>query len=113
LLLVLGALSTASCSRAAKGATLAPLELAASPDPKAEASFREARATREQGRGRDAARLFRTFLRKWPGDPLAPFAKLELGRLELAAGRPREARRWFEQVASTRDPSLAERGRMF
>lgn len=113
LLLVLGALCGASCSRAAKGATLAPLELAASPNPQAEASFREARAARAQGRATDASRLFRAFIRKWPGDPLVPFAKLELGRLALAAGRPRDARRWFEQVANTRDPSLAERGRMF
>jgi len=111
--LLLASLSSAGCSRTAKGATLAPLELAASPEPRAEASFREARAQREQGKRKEAARRFRAFLKEWPNDPLVPFAKLELGRMELDAGRPREARKWFDEVASASAGSLAERGRMF
>ena len=112
-LLASAALNSVSCARASKGPKLPPLELAASPEPRAEARFREARAAREQGRTKDAARGFRAFLKEWPSDPLVPYAKLELGRIELESGRPREARRWFDDVARARDAALAERGRMY
>lgn len=105
--------SSSGCARAAKGPSLAPLELAASPEPRAEAAFREAQSAREQARNKEAIRRFRAFLKDWPSDPLAPFAKLELGRIELDAGRPREARKWFEQVTTAQDSALAERGRMY
>jgi branched-chain amino acid transport system substrate-binding protein len=103
-----------SCTRrGATGPSLPPLELAASPEPRAEADFRAARSARDAGQSKDAARRFRDFLRTWPTDPLVPFAKLELGRIELDAGRPRDARKWFEEVAQTQEPALAERGRMY
>jgi ABC-type branched-subunit amino acid transport system substrate-binding protein len=102
-----------SCARAAQGPKLPPLELAASPEPRAEARFREARAAREQGRAKDATRGFRAFLKEWPNDPLVPYAKLELGRIELEAGRAREARKWFDEVATAKDSALSERGRMY
>jgi branched-chain amino acid transport system substrate-binding protein len=113
-LLMLVLLGGSSCShRTSSGPALPPLELAASPEPRAEAEFREANAAREGGRSKDASRRFRAFLNKWPSDPLVPFAKLELGRLELDAGRAREARKWFDEVGQVQDPALAERGRMY
>ena len=47
-----------------------------------------------------------------PGS-LEPLARLELGRLALEAGRSADARAWFDGVARTKDPVLAERGRMY
>lgn len=111
--LALALMGTSSCGRRGRPTALPPLELAASPEPRAEADFRAARDAREAGRTKDAGRRLRAFLKGWPNDPLVPFAKLELGRLELDSNRPREARKWFEQVASATDPALAERGRMF
>ncbi len=107
-------LGGSSCTRkGTTGPALPPLELAASPEPRAEADFREARAARDAGRNKDAERRFRSFVSRWPNDPLVPFAKLEIGRIELDAGRAREARKQFEQVAQTQEPALAERGRMY
>lgn len=106
-------LGGSSCSRRSGPPALPPLELAASPEPRAEAEFREAKSAREEGSIKDASRRFRAFTKKWPTDPLVPFAKLELGRLELEAGRSREARRWFDEVARTPEPAVAERGRMY
>jgi branched-chain amino acid transport system substrate-binding protein len=105
-------LSAGSCGRG-RPAALPPLELAASPEPRAEADFRAARDAREAGRTKDAGRRLRAFLKAWPTDPLVPFAKLELGRLELGLNHPREAQKWFDQVAIAPDPALAERGRMY
>lgn len=105
-------LSAGSCGRN-RPAAIPPLELAASPEPRAEADFRAARDAREAGRSKEAGRRLRAFLKAWPSDPLVPFAKLELGRLELDLQRPREARKWFDQVAVAPDPALAERGRMY
>ncbi|HEY6876536.1 MAG TPA: penicillin-binding protein activator [Polyangiales bacterium] len=113
-LLMVVLLGGSSCTRkGTTGPALPPLELAASPEPRAEAEFREAKATRDAGRGKEASRRFRAFLSKWPNDPLVPFAKLELGRIELDAGRAREARKWFEEVSQIQEPALAERGRMY
>ncbi|MDB4985665.1 MAG: hypothetical protein JWN04_843, partial [Myxococcaceae bacterium] len=112
-LLLFTLLGGSSCARRSSGPALPPLELAASPEPRAEAQFREAKADRETGNPKEAARGFRSFLKQWPGDPLVPFAKLELGRIELASGRAREARKWFDEVARTPEPPLAERGRMY
>jgi branched-chain amino acid transport system substrate-binding protein len=107
-------LGGSSCTRkGATGPALPPLELAASPEPRAEAEFREAKAARDAGRSKDAARRYRAFLSKWPTDPLVPFAKLEIGRIELDGGRAREARKLFEEVSQTQEPALAERGRMY
>jgi ABC-type branched-subunit amino acid transport system substrate-binding protein len=110
---MLALLGGSSCARRSSGPALPPLELAASPEPRAEAAFRDAKAEREAGHPKDAGRSFRAFLKEWPRDPLVPFAKLELGRIELAGGRPREARKWFDEVAHTQEPALAERGRMY
>jgi len=112
-LLVLLLATSAGCARRARPPALPPLELAASPEPRAEAAFREAQRARSEGRNKEAARQFRSFMKAWPADPLVPFAKLELGRLELEARRPTEAQRWFDDVAAASDPALAERGRMY
>ena len=106
-------LGGSSCGRRSTGPALAPLELAASPEPRAEAEFRAARAAREAGTTKDASKKYRSFVKQWPSDPLVPFAKLDLGRIELSAGRAREARKWFDEVALTSEPALAERGRMY
>jgi branched-chain amino acid transport system substrate-binding protein len=105
-------LGGSSCSRRSGPPALPPLELAASPEPRAEAEFREAKAAHDSG-SKDAAKRFRSFTKQWPRDPLVPFAKLELGRIELEAGRTREARKWFNEVAAASEPALAERGRMY
>ncbi|MDB4975501.1 MAG: hypothetical protein JWN48_3842 [Myxococcaceae bacterium] len=112
-LLMFVLLGGSSCARRSSGPALPPLELAASPEPRAEAEFREAKAARESGSAKDAARRYRSFVKDWPGDPLVPFAKLDLGRIELSAGRAREARKYFDEVARTPEPALAERGRMY
>ena len=112
-LLMLGLLGGSSCARRSGPPALPPLELAASPEPRAEAEFREAKAARDSGSPKDAAKRFRAFTKQWPSDPLVPFAKLELGRIELEAGRAREARKLFDEVARTPEPALAERGRMY
>lgn len=107
-------LGGSSCTRkGTSGPALPPLELAASPEPRAEAEYRDAKAAHEAGRSKEAARRLRAFLKEWSSDPLVPFAKLELGRIELEGGRPREARKWFEQVAQSEQPAVAERGRMY
>ena len=106
-------LSGSSCSHRSGGPALPPLELAASPEPRAEAEFRDAKAARDTGDNKDAAKRFRSFMKEWPSDPLTPFAKLELGRIELNGNHAREARKWFDEVARTPEPALAERGRMY
>lgn len=111
-LALLSLLSGGSCSRTRTPA-LPTLELAASPEPRAEADFRAAQQARAEQRTREATRRLRAFLKDWPDDPLVPFAKLELGRSELENGRVREARKWFDEVAQTALPALAERGRMY
>ena len=112
-LLALALLAGTGCGRRGRPAALPPLELAASPEPRAEAEFRAARDARRAQHPKEAGRRLRAFLQDWPSDPLVPFAKLELGRLELDAGHPRDARKWFDQVASAPDAALAERGRMY
>jgi branched-chain amino acid transport system substrate-binding protein len=111
-LLLFFSLGGSSCRRSSAPA-LPALELAASPEPRAEAAFRAAKLAHDEARTKEAARRFREFLKDWPSDPLVPFAKLEIGRLELESGRPREARKWFDEVATAREPALAERGRMY
>ncbi|MET0343249.1 MAG: penicillin-binding protein activator [Polyangiales bacterium] len=111
LLALLSLLALGGCRRGPSA--LPPLELAASPEPKAEAAFRAARDARRAARPKEAARRLRAFLKDWPSDPLVPFAKLELGRLELDAAHLREAQRWFDEVAAAPDAALAERGRMY
>ena len=114
-----GAVALAACIAIATGCprrgsqTLPELELAASPEPLAERDFRAARALREQGQSAEASQRFRAFLDTWPSDPLAPFARLELGKLALLADKPALAKKWFGQVAEARDPVLAERGRLY
>jgi ABC-type branched-subunit amino acid transport system substrate-binding protein len=101
------------CPRPPAKKPLSPLELAVSPEPRAEADYREATAAQERGDTEQAYRLFRAFIDVWPQDPLAPYARFALGRLDLDAGKPQKARSWFDGVAKSADVTLAERGRMF
>lgn len=101
------------CPQQKHVSTLPSLELVTSPDPKAEADFRGAQEARKEGRTDEAERRFKAFMEAWPQDPLEPLARLELGRLALEAGRNADARAWFDGVAKTKDPVLAERGRMY
>jgi len=101
------------CPRGPSVKPLARLELAASPEPRAEADFREASALEERGENDKAAERYRAFIDAWPKDPLTPYARFALGRLDLAAGKPRQALSWFELVTKTGDATLAERGKIF
>jgi branched-chain amino acid transport system substrate-binding protein len=101
------------CPQQKHVSTLPPLELATSPDPHAEADFRAAQEARKAGRSEEAERRLKAFIDAWPKDPLEPFARFELGRNALDLGHNAEARGWFDGVARTADPVLAERGRMY
>jgi branched-chain amino acid transport system substrate-binding protein len=96
-----------------QAAALPPLERAASADPQAEADFRAALEAREHNELEEAHQRFKAFLEVWPNDPLVPFARLELGTIDLARGKYPEARKWFEGVTGTSDRALAERGRLY
>jgi branched-chain amino acid transport system substrate-binding protein len=96
-----------------RGGTLAPLEIAHSPEPRAEAAYRDAERARTDGKTADATRRFRAFTSDYPSDPLVPYAKLELGRIELDGGNPAAAQRWFSGLGDAPDPALAERARMY
>ncbi len=100
------------CPHRAAG-TLPPLEIAASPDVHAEADFRAARDALNSGDLATASARFRAFIEAWPHDPLAPMARLELGRIDMRLGALDAAIRWFEGVATSPDPALKERGRMY
>ncbi|HEX6242421.1 MAG TPA: penicillin-binding protein activator [Polyangiales bacterium] len=101
------------CPRRPNSSSLPKLELAASPEPQAEADYREAEALERHGQNEQASQRYKAFLDVWPKDPLAPYARLALGRLELAAGRPREALGFFSVAQKAADTTLAERARMY
>jgi branched-chain amino acid transport system substrate-binding protein len=94
-------------------APLAPLEIIGSPDPHAEADFRAAKDAEARGDLDTAAQRYRAFIEVWPEDPLEPVARLQLGIIDLTRGDPANARAWFDGVASSQDPTLRERGRMY
>lgn len=101
------------CPQRGRVNTLPPLELATSPDPRAEADFRAAQKARSEGRYDEAERRLKAFLEVYPQDPLAPFARLELGRLEIERGRPQKARPWLDEAEKAEDPAIVERARMY
>lgn len=113
LALALGAGGGSGCPQHKRIAPLPPLELAASENPKAEADFRAAQDAREAGRTTEAERRLKAFMESWPKDPLEPFARLELGRTALQQKRYAEARHLFDQVATSAEPVLAERARLY
>jgi ABC-type branched-subunit amino acid transport system substrate-binding protein len=96
-----------------QAAALPPLERTASAEPQAEADFRAALEAREHNELDEAHQRFKAFLEVWPHDPLVPFARLELGTIDLARGKYPEARKWFEGVTGTEDRALAERGHLY
>ncbi len=105
--------SGSGCPQQRHVTPLPPLELAASANPEAEADFRAAQDARIAGRTEEAERRLKAFMESWPEDPLTPFARLELGRAALSRKQYAEAKSHFEQVATTPDPVLAERARMY
>jgi branched-chain amino acid transport system substrate-binding protein len=80
-------------------------------DPIAEADLRAADHAAEEGRAADAERLYRAFLERHPGDPVAPLATLGLGRTLLVQGRGEDALMQFERARSASDSVVAERAR--
>jgi branched-chain amino acid transport system substrate-binding protein len=84
-----------------------------SPEPQAEADYREANELEKRGDMEKAEARYRAFLEVWPKDPLAPYARLSLGRLALEAGNPKGALGFFQEAAKAKDKTLAERARMF
>lgn len=71
--------------------------------------MRDARQAAEAGRDSEATSGYEAFLVDFSDDALAPLARLELGRLHLAAGRLSEARGYFEPLRDHEDVSVAER----
>src|SRR5690606_11006458 len=92
--------------------SLPPLELATSPDARAEADFPAGTKARAEGRYADAEQRPRAFLDVWPEDPLSRFVRLELGRLELASALLTQAWSWSDRAAKPQDPAIVERPRM-
>jgi ABC-type branched-subunit amino acid transport system substrate-binding protein/predicted negative regulator of RcsB-dependent stress response len=101
------------CPRGPNAKPLNTLELATSPEPQAEADYREAGELEARGETEKAEARYRAFLDVWPKDPLAPYARLALGRLALDAGNPKAAVAHFQEVAKAKDKTLAERARMY
>lgn len=101
------------CPHGPSAKPLTTLDLAVSPEPQAEADYREASELETRGDNEQAEARYRAFLDVWPKDPLAPYARLALGRLALAAGKPKAALTFFQEVGQAKDKTLAERARMF
>lgn len=80
-------------------------------DPDAEADLRDADRAAEEGRARDADRLYRAFLDEHGSDPLVPLAELGLGRVLLASGDAAGALERFARAGRSDDPVIAERAR--
>jgi branched-chain amino acid transport system substrate-binding protein len=82
-----------------------------SPDPAADAAFREARGRFEAGVVEDARKRFEAFVAKYPGDPLRPVAETFLGRIALAKRDAARARVLLTAAAASSDPAVAEPAR--
>ncbi len=88
-------------------------EVPKSADQAAEQAFRQARAKHDQGDVAAARQGFGDFIARFPDDPLAPVAALELGRIELQGDRPEAARPRFEAAATSRTEGIARAGRFW
>ncbi|MBX3249444.1 MAG: penicillin-binding protein activator [Myxococcales bacterium] len=99
------------CPRGA--AEVSTLPLITTDDPAAEAALRSARDLVDAGQLREGETRYREFLRDFASDPLAPVARVELGRLLLAGGRAIDARPLFREVTAHSDARLAERARLY
>lgn len=111
--LALLAILVLACSSAAPGPDIGRLPALTSADPGAEAAMREARSDRDAGRREAAEQKYERFLRNYSGDPLAVMAQLELGRMLLDDGRPREASDLFDSVMRYPQPAISEQGRFY
>jgi ABC-type branched-subunit amino acid transport system substrate-binding protein len=113
--LLLGALA-ASCFGGCPGHAgpdFGKLPAITSSDPRAEAELREARDLDDRGDLDAAAERYRSFVAAHPSDPLAPVARLGLGKILLKKGDARQAKQLFDQVATHTDAALAEQGRFY
>ncbi|MBK8173553.1 MAG: ABC transporter substrate-binding protein [Sandaracinaceae bacterium] len=82
-------------------------------DPDAEHDINEARAAQAAGDSALAMRLYQTFLREHPNDPLVPIAQLNLGLLLMASGDVTGALPLFARVATSTHAATADRGRFY
>jgi len=82
-----------------------------SPDPAADAAFREARGRFEAGAVDDARTKFEGFVARYPGDPLRPVAATFLGRIALGKREFARARELLAGPAASGDPAVAEPAR--
>jgi ABC-type branched-subunit amino acid transport system substrate-binding protein len=82
-----------------------------SPDPDADHEYHEARARLDIGDAREAEVRFAEFLRKHPGDPLAPSARIGQARAELLLNQPKRAKEILEPIAAPQDDPTAARAR--
>ncbi|MCA9528917.1 MAG: ABC transporter substrate-binding protein [Myxococcales bacterium] len=98
---------------AARRGPIGTLPAVTTSNPAAEADVRAAREAAEAGRTDLAVQRYKGFLARYPSDPLVPLARLELGRIELAKDDLDAATARFREVASARDPAIAERGRLY
>ena len=82
-----------------------------SPDADADHEYHEAKARLDIGDARDAESRFAEFLRKHPGDPLAPSARIGQARAELLLNQPKKAKELLEPAARPEDDPTAARAR--
>jgi ABC-type branched-subunit amino acid transport system substrate-binding protein len=82
-----------------------------SPDPAADAAFREARGRFEAGAVDDARAKLEAFVARYPGDPLRPVAETFLGRIALGKRDFARARALLTGPAASSDPGVAEPAR--
>lgn len=77
-------------------------------DPVAEADFRAAQEAFREGERADARARFEAFVRDHARDPLVPAARLYLARIDVADGRPSDARTKLAPLRASEDDALAE-----
>lgn len=103
----------AGCPDHPRGPEIGRLPSLTSTDPAAESELRQARELTESGDLDGGEARYRAFLAKRADDPLAPVARLSLGRILLKRGQFQAAHALFGEVALHPDAAVAEQGRFY
>ena len=103
----------AGCPDHPRGPEIGRLPSVTSEDPAAESELRQARELTESGDIDGGEARYRAFLAKHPDDPLAPIARLSLGRILLKREQYQAAHALFGEVALHPDATVAEQGRFY
>jgi ABC-type branched-subunit amino acid transport system substrate-binding protein len=101
------------CPSRPRGPDIGRLPLLTSANPQAESELRQARELTESGDMDGGETRYRAFLEKHPDDPLAPVARLSLGRILLKRGNVQAAHALFAEVALHPNAAVAEQGRFY